>query len=106
MVPAGIGEYEKLEDMRAVGDECRQLGVLFHEQKRLDEAEQWYQRASGIFESFRTCKGLPAPTASWEWWRRNRGDLEAALEWVARTYALATDHNLPSVDQAKPTWPD
>ncbi len=96
-----LEKYEKLEDMRAVGDECRQLGVLFHEQKRLDEAEQWYQRASGIFEELQDLQRTARTYGQLGVVAEDRGDLEAALEWVARTYALATDHNLPSVDQAK-----
>ena len=30
-----LEKYEKLGDWRSAGDECRQLGVLFHEQKNL-----------------------------------------------------------------------
>ena len=33
-----------------MGDECRQLGVLFHEQKRYEDAAKWYHQAREIFE--------------------------------------------------------
>ncbi len=31
----------------------------------------------------------------------DRGDLPGALEWVARTYSLAIDHDLPLLTQVK-----
>ena len=45
-----IDKWQAVGDKRSEGDECRQLGVLFHQQKDLDKAEEWYSRARDIFE--------------------------------------------------------
>ena len=96
-----LGKYEALGDRTAAGDECRQLGVLFHQQKRLDAAEEWYLRASRIFQQtgdlYRTARtygqlGMVA---------EDREDLPNALHWVALTYQLAADNGLPLLPQAK-----
>ena len=35
---------EEMGDLRGLGDEARQLGVLHHEQGDLVKAQQWYDR--------------------------------------------------------------
>ncbi len=96
-----LAKYEALGDRIAAGDECRQLGVLFHQQKRLDAAEEWYRRACEIFQQsgdlYRTARtygqlGMVA---------EDLDDLPGALQWVAQTHQLALEHGLPLLAQAK-----
>ena len=96
-----LEKYEKLGDWRSAGDECRQLGVLFHEQKKLAEAESWYHRAREIFEEIRDVSRTARTYGQLGMAAEERSDLEGALGWAARTYQLATDHNLPVIAQAR-----
>ena len=96
-----LEKYEKLGDRRGVGDECRQLGVLFHEQKRFDEAEQWYNRALEVFEEIRDVQRTASAYGQLGMVAEQRDNLPQALEWAARTYALAMDHNLSVIIQVK-----
>ena len=96
-----LEKYEKLGDWRSAGDECRQLGVLFHEQEKLDEAESWYHRAREIFEEIQDVSRIARTYGQLGMAAEERSDIEAALSWAARTYQLAADHNLPVVAQAR-----
>jgi tetratricopeptide (TPR) repeat protein len=96
-----LEKYEELGDRRSAGDECRQLGVLFHEQKKLDEAEQWYLRARDMFDEVRDVQRAARTYGQLGMVAEDRGDLTEALEWVARTYNLAIDHDLPLLTQVK-----
>ena len=96
-----LEKYEKLGDWRSAGDECRQLGVLFHEQKKLEEAESWYHRAREIFEEIQDVSRTARTYGQLGMAAEERSDLEGALGWAARTYQLATVHNLPVVVQAR-----
>ena len=96
-----LEKYEKLGDWRSAGDECRQLGVLFHEQKKLEEAERWYHRAREIFEEIQDLSRTARTYGQLGMAAEEREDLEVALEWAARTYQLAADHNLPVMGQAR-----
>ena len=96
-----LEKYEKLGDWRSAGDECRQLGVLFHEQKKLEEAERWYHRAREIFEEIQDLSRTARTYGQLGMAAEEREDLEVALEWAARTYQLAADHNLPVMVQAR-----
>ena len=96
-----LEKYEELGDRRSAGDECRQLGVLFHEQKKLDEAEQWYLRARDRFDEVHDVQRLARTYGQLGMVAEDRGDLTGALEWVARTYSLAIDHDLPLLTQVK-----
>ena len=98
---AALEIREELGDIRGVGDECRQLAVLFHEQKKYPEAAEWYNKAREIFEELndvqRTCRtygqlGMIA---------EEQGDLTGSLEWVARTYQMVVDYDLPIMVQVK-----
>ncbi len=96
-----LEKYEKVGDWRGAGDECRQLGVLFHEQQKLDDAEAWYHRAREIFEEIQD-QGRTARTyGQLGMVAEERGDLDGALSWAARTYQLACDHHLPVANQAR-----
>ncbi len=96
-----LEKYEKLGDWRNAGDECRQLGVLFHEQKKLDEAESWYHRAREIFEEIQDAGRIARIYGQLGMAAEDRADLESAMSWAARTYQLAADHNLPVIAQAR-----
>ena len=96
-----LERYEKLGDWRSAGDECRQLGVLFHEQKRLEEAESWYHRAREIFEEIQDISRTARTYGQLGMAAEERDDMAGALTWAARTYQLATENNLPVVSQAR-----
>ena len=96
-----LEKYEKLGDWRSAGDECRQLGVLFHEQQKLDEAESWYHRAREIFEEIQDVSRAARTYGQLGMAAEERADIEGALNWAARTYQLATANNLPVIAQAR-----
>jgi tetratricopeptide (TPR) repeat protein len=96
-----LEKYEKLGDWRSAGDECRQLGVLFHEQKKLEEAESWYHRAREIFEEINDISRTARTYGQLGMAAEERDDLEGALTWVARTYQLAAENNLPVISQSR-----
>ena len=96
-----LEKYEKLGDWRSAGDECRQLGVLFHEQQKLDEAEGWYHRAREIFEEIQDVSRTARTYGQLGMAAEERSDVEGALTWAARTYQLAETHNLPVISQAR-----
>ena len=95
-------EYlEDLGDRRGVGDECRQLGVLFHEQKRYDDALKWYTQAREIFEQMGDVQRMVRTYGQLGMIAEEQDDLEGALEWVARTHQLVVEHDLPVIVQVK-----
>ena len=96
-----LEKYEKLGDWRSAGDECRQLGVLFHEQKNLEEAERWYHRAREIFEEIQDISRTARTYGQLGMAAEERSDIEGALAWAGRTYQLASEHNLAVVGQAR-----
>ena len=96
-----LEKYEKLGDWRSAGDECRQMGVLFHEQKKLEEAEGWYHRAREIFEEIQDVSRTARTYGQLGMAAEERDDLEGALTWAARTYQLASDHSLPVITQVR-----
>ena len=96
-----LEKYEKLGDWRSAGDECRQLGVLLHEQRKLEEAEAWYHRAREIFEEIQDVSRTARTYGQLGMAAEERSDIEGALTWAARTYQLAETHNLPVISQAR-----
>lgn len=96
-----LEKYEKLGDWRSAGDECRQLGVLFHEQKKLEEAESWYHRAREIFEEIQDISRTARTYGQLGMAAEERGDIDGALTWAARTYQLALENNLPVIAQSR-----
>ena len=96
-----LEKYEKLGDWRSAGDECRQLGVLFHEQEKLEEAESWYHRAREIFEEIQDFSRTARTYGQLGMVAEDRADLESAMAWAARTYQLAAGHNLSVITQAR-----
>ena len=95
-------EYlEDLGDRRGVGDECRQLGVLFHEQKRYDDALKWYTQAREVFEELGDVQRIVRTYGQLGMIAEEQDDLQGALEWVARTHQLVVEHDLPVVVQVK-----
>ncbi len=96
-----LEKCEKLGDWRGAGDECRQLGVLFHEQQKLDEAESWYHRAREIFEEINDVSRIARTYGQLGMVAEERAELKTALAWAARAYQLAADHGLPVAAQAR-----
>lgn len=95
-------EYlEDLGDRRGVGDECRQLGVLFHEQQRYDDALKWYTQAREIFEQMGDVQRMVRTYGQLGMIAEEQDDLPGALEWVARTHQLVVENDLPMVVQVK-----
>ena len=96
-----LDKKQELGDVRGVGDESRQLGVLFHEQKNLEEAEQWYRKALEIFQGLEDIQRISRTLGQLAMVEEERGNLAGALEWAHRVYQLALDHDLPVVVQVK-----
>jgi tetratricopeptide (TPR) repeat protein len=96
-----LEKYEKLGDWRGAGDECRQLGVLFHEQQKLADAESWYHRAREIFEEIQDDGRTARTYGQLGMVAEERGDLDGALSWAARTFQLAAANGLPVASQAR-----
>lgn len=90
-----LEKFEELGDRRSAGDQCRQLGVLFHEQRKFDQAEQWYLRAKDMFDEVRDVQRSASTYGQMAVLAEARGDVAAALEWAGRTYNLVVDHGLP-----------
>jgi len=98
---AALEQWDKLGNRRAAGDECRQLGVLFHEQKRYDDAEKWYHQAREVFEALGDIPRLARTYGQLGMVAEEQDNLTGALGWVARTHQLAVEHNLPVAVQVK-----
>ena len=92
---------EELGDRKGVGDEYRQLGVLHHEQKKLDQAEQCYRQALDIFEDIDDLQRVSRTLGQLAMVEEDRGNLAEALSWAHRTYQLAIEHQLPALTQVK-----
>ena len=92
---------EELGDRRGTGDECRQLGVLFHEQKRYDDALKWYTQAREIFEELGDVQRIVRTYGQLGMIAEEQDDIPGALEWVARTHQLVLEHDLPVAVQVK-----
>ncbi len=98
---AALERREELGDRRGAGDECRQLGVLFHEQKLYEEAERWYQQARDVFEELGDVQRMARTYGQLGMVAEETGNLTGALEWTARTYQLVTTYELPVLVQVK-----
>ena len=98
---AALERREDLGDRRGAGDECRQLGVLFHEQKLYDQAENWYHQAREIFEELGDVQRVARTYGQLGMVAEEQDNLTGALEWAARTYQLVTEYELPVLIQVK-----
>ena len=96
-----LEHLEDLGDQRGVGDESRQLGVLFHEQQKYEEALEWYTQARDIFEQMGDVQRLARTYGQIGMVYEEQEDVESALEWVSRTYRLMVEHELPVIIQVK-----
>ena len=96
-----LEKREELGDIRGVGDESRQLGVLFHEHKKLEEAQEWYRKALDIFQQLEDVQRVSRTLGQLAMVEEERGNLAASLEWAHRVYQLALDHDLPVLVQVK-----
>ena len=96
-----LEKFDELGDRRSAGDQCRQLGVLFHEQRNLDEAERWYLRAKDTFDEAGDVQRSASTYGQLAVVAEDRDDLGAALEWAGRTYSLVVNHDLPLLPQVK-----
>ncbi|NQW23358.1 MAG: tetratricopeptide repeat protein [SAR202 cluster bacterium] len=94
-------KWQKLGDRRSEGDECRQLGVLFHEHKDLEKAEEWYSRARDAFEEIQDVSRICRTYGQLGMVAEQRDDIPGALLWAGRTYQQALGNNLPVLIQAK-----
>ena len=96
-----IEKWQKVGDRRSEGDECRQLGVLFHEQKDLEKAEEWYGQARDIFEEIQDLNRICRTYGQLGMVAEERNDIPGALLWAGRTHQLAESNNLPVLIQVK-----
>jgi tetratricopeptide (TPR) repeat protein len=96
-----LEKREELGDRKGAGDEHRQLGVLHHEQKKLDQAEGCYRRALDIFEEIGDLQRVSRTLGQLAMVEEDRGNLAEALSWAHRTYELAIEHQLPVLTQVK-----
>ena len=96
-----LEKWQNLGDRRSEGDECRQLGVLFHEQKDLDKAEEWYGLARDIFEEIQDLSRICRTYGQLGMVAEERNDIPGALLWAGRTYQLASENNLAVLVQVK-----
>lgn len=94
-----LEKRRELGDRRGAGDELRQLGVLNHEQKKLERAEECYRQALEIFEEINDLTRVSRTLGQLAVVEEDRENLPAALSWAHRTYRLAVDHELPVVSQ-------
>ncbi|MBM11684.1 MAG: hypothetical protein CL759_06365 [Chloroflexi bacterium] len=94
-------KWQGLGDRRAEGDECRQLGVLFHEKRDLDKAEEWYVKAKDAFEEIQDLNRICRTYGQLGMIAEERDDIPGALLWAGRTYQQAEGNNLPVLVQAK-----
>ena len=98
---AALERREDLGDRRGAGDECRQLGVLFHEQKLFGQAENWYHQAREIFEDLGDVQRIARTYGQLGMVAEEQDNLTGALEWATRTYQLVTEYELPVLVQVK-----
>jgi len=96
-----IEKWRKVGDRRSEGDECRQIGVLFHEQKDLDKAEEWYGQARDIFEELQDLNRICRTYGQLGMVAEDRDDIPGALLWAGRTFQLAESNELAVLIQAK-----
>ena len=96
-----LGKWQEVGDRRSEGDECRQLGVLFHEQKNLDKAEEWYGKARDVFEELQDLNRICRTYGQLGMVAEERDDIPGALLWAGRTYQLAESNNLQVLVQVK-----
>ena len=96
-----IDKWQVVGDRRSEGDECRQIGVLFHEQKDLDKAEEWYGKARDIFEELQDLNRICRTYGQLGMIAEEREDIPGALLWAGRTYQLAEANNLQVLVQVK-----
>jgi len=96
-----LDQWNKIGDRRSAGDECRQLGVLFHEQEKYEDANKWYREACGIFEEIADVPRLARTYGQLSMISESQDKITDALEWATRTYDLAVNHNLSVIVQVK-----
>jgi len=96
-----MGKWQEVGDRRSEGDECRQIGVLFHEQKNLDKAEEWYGKARDIFEELQDLNRICRTYGQLGMVAEERDDIPSALLWAGRTYQLAESNELQVLVQVK-----
>ena len=96
-----LEKREEMGDRNGAGDEHRQLGVLHHEQKKLNQAEICYRRALEIFEDTGDLQRVSRTLGQLAMVEEDRGNLAEALSWAHRTYELAIEHQLPVLTQVK-----
>lgn len=93
--------YESTENQSAVANCCHQMGVAAHAQGRHQEAEERYQKALDLFV------GLDDDVAAASTWGQlglladQRGKYPDAVWYVAHTFELSTQHQLPLLRQAR-----
>ena len=97
-----LQKRQELGDRTGVGDEYRQLGVLNHEQKKLDQAEQCYRQALDIFQETEDLQRVSRNLLdSLPWLRKTAVTLPRLSPGLTRTYQLAASHDLPVMTQVK-----
>ena len=96
---ASLNIKTQIGDNTGSGDECRQIGLLYHEQEQFTEAEQWYKKAIEFFQLSSNIDKLARTYGQIGIIKQELGDVEGSLEWGARTYALVNNNKLPMIDQ-------
>ncbi|HCG91468.1 MAG TPA: hypothetical protein DEZ08_06485 [Dehalococcoidia bacterium] len=92
---ASLEQKLDLEDLTGCGDECRQIGLLYHEQEKFTQANQWYKRAADYFSQSSSIDRLARTYGQIGVISEELNNIEEALEWTARTYTLISNNNLP-----------
>tara|TARA_B100000029_G_scaffold394720_1_gene392376 strand:- start:102055 stop:104529 length:2475 start_codon:yes stop_codon:yes gene_type:complete len=89
----------QLQDHIGSGDECRQIGLLYHEQENFNQAEEWYKKAIDFFQQASSVDRLARTYGQMGIIKQEQGDTNGSLEWAARTYTLVNNNKLPMIDQ-------
>lgn len=89
----------QLGDHVGSGDECRQIGILYHEQEKFSQAEEWYKKAIEFFQQSSSIDRLARTYGQIGIIKQELQDIEGSLEWAARTYALVKNNKLPMLEQ-------
>ena len=78
-----------------------QLGVVAHSQKRYDDAEDWYQKAVDTFVGLGDEGGAAGSWGQLGLLADQRGDYSDAIWYLAHTYEIARDRNLPVLPRVR-----
>jgi class 3 adenylate cyclase/tetratricopeptide (TPR) repeat protein len=81
--------FREIGDARGEGDSLRRLGYILWCPGRTADADETCRRAVAVLEQLEPGRELALAHATLAWLRHNAGDVENALTYAARAYALA-----------------